>query len=145
MHNIQTKSSYLSKEMAQSGELSISISRGRSTHSNPTTTRKQAIVAVEPDSDYSEQDRRIDQGLLDASREAQNQVLTETPNNNKSWWTSAFSSAPASPLPPQAPSTNNIAASYTNSGSLGTEAKPDSAITAKHRRTVSYNKTYRVP
>mmetsp|Transcript_37343 Transcript_37343/g.79639 ORF Transcript_37343/g.79639 Transcript_37343/m.79639 type:complete len:154 (-) Transcript_37343:172-633(-) len=129
----QTKQSYLRKEMTHSGDLSTSRSRSRRSAVSSNPIRKPIIVAVEPDSDDSKRGARIDQGLLDASKEAQNQVL-EPPN--KSWWTS-YSPAP-SLLLPQSPLDN------TNSANQETEAGVNPPPTG-HRRTVSYNKTYRVP
>mmetsp|Transcript_38472 Transcript_38472/g.69343 ORF Transcript_38472/g.69343 Transcript_38472/m.69343 type:complete len:182 (+) Transcript_38472:72-617(+) len=133
----KTRTSYLRKDVTQSGDLSTSRSSRISAPNTPT--RKPIIVAVEPDVDDSKRGRRIDQGLLDASKEAQNQVL-EPPN--KSWWAS-FSSIPPPPLPPLSPPQ----APWKNTDFMTpkTEAKLNTSAATKHRRTVSYNKTYRVP
>mmetsp|Transcript_9878 Transcript_9878/g.17299 ORF Transcript_9878/g.17299 Transcript_9878/m.17299 type:complete len:204 (-) Transcript_9878:165-776(-) len=153
----KTKTSYLRKGMTQSGDLSTS--RGRRSSSSAAAVnsgscnpmnRRQVIVAVEPDADDSRH-RRIDQGLLDASKEAQNLVLGPQ-NKAASWsWASPFSSPsvaaadaapdPASSLPPpERRCTTTSIHSKTEHG-----INPTAKVTLKHRRTVSYNKTYRVP
>ena len=144
--------------MTQSGELSISRSRkGRSTHSQNSggsnsrmmMKQQQPIVAVEPDGDLSSH-RRIDQGLIDASNEAQNQVLypptsAASQKSTTSWW--GFSTA-ASNTPPPQPSQvapiNSLNVSLPTAAVAGGGVKA-SADGAKHRRTVSYKGTYRVP
>ncbi|KAL9185528.1 hypothetical protein ACHAXT_003305 [Thalassiosira profunda] len=124
---LKAKSSYLRKEMAQSGDLSSSRGRARSTHVHPAR-KKQPIVAVEPDPDQSRH-RRLDQGLLDASREMQNTVL-EPPN--KSWWFSSSSAAAPPPPPQRAQSGPTV-----KLPSEGAAAPPEAKATG-HRRTVSY-------
>ena len=117
----------------------LSSSRGRRSSHNPSSQRKQVIVAVEADDDSRHM--RIDQGLLDASNEAKNQVLVQQQNNNKSsaWWPSVLSATPSTTtntntqLPSQVAQTNI---------SLSNPGIP-LASQSKHRRTVS--KTYRVP
>ena len=115
----------------------------------------QAIVAVEPDTDYSEQSRRIDQGLIDASREAQNQVLE--PQNKSSWWALSFgvpAVQPATSQQAQAPTLSQVTTIPSSSiNPASVETGGNSAATSSkvqvHRRTcsgtVSYNKTFRVP
>ncbi|KAL7536332.1 hypothetical protein ACHAWF_005432 [Thalassiosira exigua] len=162
----QTKSSYIRKEMTQSGDLSTSRDRSRRSGAtaNPARARPAAIVAVEPDSDESNRGRRIDQGLIDASREAQNQVLAlpqaaaaaADPPKGSSWWTTGFSSQHPTGLPPAHPPPGPVGLSHPQPRT----APPDKSIlgvsaptiragshpaTMKHRRTVSYNKTFRVP
>ncbi|KAL3779031.1 hypothetical protein HJC23_011470 [Cyclotella cryptica] len=103
--------------MAQSGELNLSRSKTSSGHTRlsssghkPAYTQSamyspgRHIVAVEPDNDDSKH-RRIDQGILDASREAlteqiqarqrlqQQQQQQEQQSKNQSWWSSALSYA----------------------------------------------------
>lgn len=141
--------------MTHSGELSLSRSRKPSTHNNPSSAihnikNKQAIIAVEPDYDFSEH-RRIDQGLLDASMEARNPVLVPPPTtatvNNKSWW-GGFTTTPTLPpinnTPDVAPSKRGISHSaHVKSVSSTSSNKPSSH--QQHRRIVSLNKTYRIP
>ncbi len=109
---------------------------------------KQPIVAVEPDSDISTH-RRIDQGLIDASNEAQNQVLyppntaAAAQKSATSWWgfSTGASTTTAPPQPSQvAPNINSLNVSLPTV--RGVKSSTD---TAKHRRTVSYKGTYRVP
>ena len=136
----QTKTSYLQKQMT-TGDLSSS--RGRRSSHNPNNNpsqRKQVIVAVEADDDSRHM--RIDQGLLDASYEAQNQILVQQQNNNKSsaWWPSVLSATPST--------TNNNTNTQLSSQVAQTNIRLSNpgiplASQSKHRRTVS--KTYRVP
>ena len=138
----------------------LSSSRGRRSSHNPNSNpsqRKQVIVAVEADDDSRHM--RIDQGLIDASRESQNQVLVQqqqTPNNNilSTWWPSVLSATPSTTttttnnntaqLPSQVAqmniSLNNPVIPLASSES---EAKANDNVVHSHRRTVS--KTYRVP
>ena len=104
---VQTRASYLRKDLNLSGD--ISTSRSRRGRTNNRSSSQAMIVAVEPDSDFSEH-RRIDQGLIDASMEAasNNSVLQPPPSsdagfvhqsNTKNWWGS-FSTATATAAPP---------------------------------------------
>ena len=116
------------------------------------------IVAVEPDGDDSRRgssSRRIDQGFLDASRESHNHVLQPpvASDSGKSWWWSSLSSSPSATITVSPTSESILDPLSKSSPILG--AKTDSKATPnagvarpvalKHRRTVSYNKTYRVP
>lgn len=136
----------------------LSSSRGRRSSHNPNNNpsqRKQVIVAVEADDDSRHM--RIDQGLIDASIETQNQVLVQqqTPNNNKSsaWWPSVLSATPSTTtttttnnnaqLPSQVAQTNISLNNPVIPLASESEAKANDTVVHSHRRTVS--KTYRVP
>mmetsp|Transcript_22241 Transcript_22241/g.45825 ORF Transcript_22241/g.45825 Transcript_22241/m.45825 type:complete len:185 (+) Transcript_22241:138-692(+) len=139
----KTKASYI----AQSGDkLSLSRSRGSSGHSRHTSGSmdtshqspqrfypggQQKIVAIELDNDDSKH-RRIDQGLLDACKEAQ---MQQKENENKSWWPATFSSSP----------NNNI---LTSASTTPPAPKSDSSTPISpnlSKTAISYTKTYRVP
>ena len=120
----------------------LSSSRGRRSSHNPNSNpsqRKQVIVAVEADDDSRHM--RIDQGLIDASRESQNQVLVQqqSPNNNNNksstWWPSVLSATPST-----------TTSTTTNNAQLPSQVaqmKANDTVVHSHRRTVS--KTFRVP
>ena len=134
----------------------LSSSRGRRSSHNPNSNpsqRKQVIVAVEADDDSRHM--RIDQGLIDASRESQNQVLVQqqSPNNNNNksstWWPSVLSATPSTTT--SATNNNNTAQLPSQVAQMNISlnnpviplASSESEAKANHRRTVS--KTFRVP
>ena len=150
--------------MAQSGELTLSRSKTSSGHTRmsssghtrmtssghkptlnqtgPYTPRH--IVVVEPDNDDSKH-QRIDQGILDASREAlaeQNQVRQRLqdqqkqvqPTKSQSWWSSAWSSA----APVVSSEALNTPVREVGAGGLD----GDEAIL---QRKTTFSKTFRVP
>jgi hypothetical protein len=99
--------------MANSGELTLSRSKTSSGHTRSSSSgqnrsvyrkptgglhvNQRSIVVVEPDEDSSKHTKRIDQGILDASREAldvsrQKEVMRQQqqqqPSAYASWWSS---------------------------------------------------------
>jgi hypothetical protein len=129
------------KEAAQSGDLSLSKGGRKASSAHNPIQKQHAIIAVEPDSDLS-QHRRIDQGLIDASREAQNPVLETGGGPKLSWWSGLSATAsPPSHTPAGSTSVNFNNTIHTSNPASG--AKSGSAAITKHKRTVSYNKVYR--
>ena len=128
----------------------LSSSRGRRSSHNPNNNpsqRKHVIVAVEAEDDSRHM--RIDQGLIDASRESQNQVLVQqqSPNNNNNksstWWPSVLSATPSTTT--SATNNNNaqLPSQVAQTNISLNKAKANDTVVHSHRRTVS--KTYRVP
>ncbi|KAL7480994.1 hypothetical protein ACHAW6_006673 [Cyclotella cf. meneghiniana] len=134
--------------MAQSGELTLSRSKTSSGHTRlsssghkPAYTQSAVyppsrhIVAVEPDIDDSRH-RRIDQGILDASREAladqvqarqRLQQQQEQQSKNQSWWSSALSNATPDRI------------------SVNTSASPERAVDNSNAHAATVSKKFRVP
>lgn len=96
----------------------------QSTHSE--RLRKQAIVAIEPEGDI----RRIDQGLIDASMEANDmhqQIFSATPTT----------STPQPSVASQIGGTNSI--------SLANSNEVKSNATVSHHRRISSKQTFKLP
>lgn len=104
----------------------------QSTHSE--RLRKQAIVAIEPEGDI----RRIDQGLIDASMEANDM---HQPNSSP-WWPTVFSATPTTSTP-QPSVASQIGG--TNSISLANSNEVKSNATVSHHRRISSKQTFKLP
>jgi len=162
--------------MANNGELTISRSKTSSGHTRsghrslhnsghrPTggplyvTNRRQHIVAQEPDEDSSKHTKRIDQGILDASRESsliaanrQKEMVTQQQQQQPSggsWW-SPFSWSAAAP---NATTTLDNASRATSLDERVSRGQQDVNIPVssddvllRRKTTAVVSKTFRVP
>ena len=110
-----------------------------STHSE--RLRKQVIVAIEPEGD----NRRIDQGLIDASVEAKDMVHQQNVSSSSSWWPSTFS-ATATTSTPQPSVASQIGGTNSISLANSNEVKSNAAVKSPgHHRRVSSKQTFKLP
>lgn len=159
--------------MANNGELTISRSKTSSGHTRsghrslhnynsghrPTggplyvTNRRQHIVVQEPDEDSSKHTKRIDQGILDASREAssiaanrQKEAMTQQQQPaGGSWWSSfAWSAAPNATTLDNASHATSLDARVSRRQQEGNLPVSSDNVLLPRKPTV-VSKTFRVP
>ena len=149
--------------MANSGELTFSRSKGSSGHNKstpghmrsssghmrPTSYSPQHVVAIEADEDSSKHTKRIDQGILDASREMlddirkkqhQQQTQQQQQTAHVSWW-SSFSYGSGTTIGKRIVSP----AVDVNSNMQQLQQLQETEDTGTLQRKTTVSKTFRVP